>query len=371
MINKERILNIFLEYVQIDSPTKEELNFANFLMEKMKSLGFEVSMDKAGESVGSNSGNVIARLKGNKENSRPILFSSHMDTVSPSRGIKPIVKDGVIYSDGTTILSSDDKAGVAAIIEGVQSILEKDIPHGDIEISFSIFEEGGLFGVKNIDHSQFKADHCFVLDSGGSPGEIIIGGPAQNVFNIEFIGKPAHAGVAPEEGISAIQIAGEAINNMNILRIDEETTANIGMISGGVATNIVTESVTMVAEARSLDNEKLEKQTNHMVEACENAAKKFAGKVNIEVKNMYSAFSVDSDDEIVENVRKACDTLGFKAYTATSGGGSDTNIWNQHGIKAINLGVGMKKPHTLEEHISIIDLENSARLVFELIQLYA
>lgn len=370
MINEKRILDNFLEYVQIDSPTREERDFAEFLMSKMKALGFEVEMDQAGEGVGSNSGNVICKLKGNTDG-EPILFSSHMDTVSPSRGIKPQVRDGVIYSDGTTILASDDKAGVAAIIEGVETVIENNIPHGDIEISFSIYEEGGLFGVKNIDHSQFKAKHCFVLDSGGAPGEIVIGGPAQNAINVKFIGKTAHAGVAPEEGISAIQMAAHAINSMTLLRIDEETTANIGIISGGDATNIVAESVNIKAEARSLDDDKLKAQTDHMVKACEDAAKVFDGKAEIEVKNMYGAFKVDEDAEIVKTAIKACDNLGFKPYTALSGGGSDTNIWNGYAIEAINLGVGMKQCHTLDEHIAIEDLENSARLVVELIKLYA
>ncbi len=370
MINEKRILDNFLEYVQIDSPTKEEREFAEFMMNKMKNLGMEVFIDDAGKDVGSNSGNVIGRLKGNSDGT-PILFSSHLDTVSPSRGIKPVIKGDVIYSDGTTILASDDKAGVAAIIEAIETVVENNIPHGDIEVSLSIFEEGGLFGVKNVDHKWFNSKACFVLDSGGSPGEIIIGGPAQNAINIEFIGKPAHAGVAPEDGISAIQMAAYAINNMNLLRIDEETTANLGIISGGEATNIVPDSVKISAEARSLNDDKLEKQTKHMIEICEDAAKKFNGEVKIEVRNMYGAFSIDKDAETVRKVIEACDNLGFESYTGLTGGGSDTNIWNKYGIEAINLGVGMKEPHTLNEHIHISDLQNSARLVLELIKLYA
>lgn len=370
MINEKRILDNFLKYVQIDSPTKEERDFAEFLMEKMKSLGMEVKMDNAGDDVGSNSGNVIGKLKGNT-NGQPLLFSAHMDTVSPGRGIKPEIRDGKIYSDGTTILASDDKAGVAAILEAIETVIDNNIDHAGIEVSFSIFEEGGLFGVKNIDEKQFDAKTCYVLDSGGSPGEIVIGGPAQNTIDIEFIGKPAHAGVAPEEGISAIQMAAYAINNMNLLRIDEETTANIGIISGGKATNIVADNVTLKGEARSLNNDKLEIQTQHMIKVCEDTAKKFNGKVNIDVNHMYGAFNVDENADLVKKVFVACDNLGFKAYTDVSGGGSDTSIWNGYGIESINLGVGMKNPHTLEEYIAIEDLENSAKLVVELIKLYA
>lgn len=369
MINEERLLNRFLQYVQISSPTKEEREFADFLKLEMERIGIEVIMDDAGEKCGSNSGNLIGKLKGNTEG-ETILFSAHMDTVSPGVGIKPKMRDGIIYSDGTTVLGGDDKAGIAAIMEALETIQEKSIPHGDIEVVFSIYEEGGLFGVKNLDYDNLEGKLAFVFDSGGDPGEIIIQGPAQNKIDVKFIGKEAHAGVAPEEGISAIQIASEAISNMNLLRIDEETTANVGIISGGKATNIVTNEVIIEAEARSLDNGKLEKQTEHMVKCCEEAAEKFGGKVEIKVENVYGAFQVDTDHEIVKNIKKACENLGLKAYTEKSGGGSDTNILNANGITAVNLGIGEKKPHTVEEHIHIKDLENAARLALEIIKVY-
>ncbi|NLY47232.1 MAG: M20/M25/M40 family metallo-hydrolase [Tissierella sp.] len=370
MINEKRLLERFLNYIQIDSPTKDEREFADYLMKEMKEIGLEVYMDDAGEKVGSNSGNVIGKLKGNTEG-ETILFSAHMDTVSPGRGIKPVIKDGVIYSDGTTILGGDDKAGIAATLEAIETIIEKDIPHGDIEVVFSIFEEGGLFGAKNLDYNKLNAKTAFVLDSGGDPGFIVIQGPAQNKINAKFIGKEAHAGVAPEQGISAIQIAAEAISNMNLLRIDEETTANIGVISGGEVTNIVTKEVEIKAEARSLSDEKLKEQTDHMVKCCEEAAKKFGGKVEMDVDNAYGAFKVEEDAEIVQKVKKACKNLGLESVTMTTGGGSDTNILNANGIAAVNLAIGERLPHTIDEHIYIKDLENATRLVLEIIKVYA
>lgn len=370
MINEKRILEKFLEYVQIDSPTKEELEFAKVLMKDLEQLGFEVEMDNAGEKVGSNSGNVIGRLKGTTD-SEAVLLTAHMDTVSPGRGIKPVIKDGVVYSDGTTILGGDDKAGIAAILEGIKTIKENDIPHGDIEVIFTIFEEGGLYGVKGLDFSKIKSKEIFVFDSGGRPGEVIVQGPAQNKLNFKFIGKTAHAGVVPETGISSISIAAEAISNMKLLRIDEETTANIGIISGGEATNIVAERTNVVAEARSLDNKKLEDQTNHMIKCAKDAAEKFGGEVEMEIDNIYEAFLVEKDAEIIKKIKQACKELDFKVETKSSGGGSDTNVWNKHGFSAINLGVGMENPHTVEECIAIEDLENSARLVIEIIKLYA
>ncbi len=370
MINEKRVLERFLEYVQIDSPTKEELNFANFLKDEMIRLGLEVYMDDAGEKVGSNSGNLVGRLKANCEG-ETILFSSHMDTVSPSRGIKPQIKNGVIYSDGTTILGGDDKAGIAAIMEALEIIKESKMAHGEIEVAFTIFEEGGLFGAKNLDYSKLNAKKAFVMDSGGAPGVIIVQGPAQNKIDAKFIGKEAHAGVEPEKGISAIQMASEAISKMHLLRIDNETTANIGSISGGSVTNIVTKEVEIKAEARSLENSKLEKQTNHMVKCCQDAAEKFGGKVELSVENVYGAFKIDDNHDLVKSVKQACENLGFHAETKTSGGGSDTNILNINGIEAINLGIGGSNHHSLEESIKIIDLENAARLALEIIKVHS
>lgn len=369
MINEKRLLERFLKYIQIDSPTKYEREFANYLQEEMKELGLEVYMDNAGESVGSNSGNLIAKLKGNTEG-ETILFSSHMDTVSPGKGIKPIIKDGVIFSDGTTVLGGDDKAGIAAILEALETIIDNNIPHGDIEVVFSIFEEGGLYGAKNLEYDKLTAKKGFVLDSGGDPGQIIIQGPAQNKINAKFIGKEAHAGVAPENGISAIQIAAEAICNMKLLRIDEETTANIGHISGGEVTNIVTKEVEIKGEARSLSDKKLKEQTEHMVKCCKDAAQKYGGEAIVEVNNSYGAFKVNEDDDIVENAKNACSNIGLRPFTAASGGGSDTNILNANGITAVNLGIGERKPHTLEEHLHIKDLENASRLVLEIIKVH-
>ncbi len=369
MINQERIVNNFCKYVQISSPTKSEGEFAKFISGELEALGFKVYIDKAGEIVGSNTGNVIAKLEGTAPG-ETILLSCHMDTVSPGVNIKPIIKDGVIYSDGTTVLGGDDKAGIAAIIEAISVIKENNMPHAGIEIAFSIFEEGGLHGAKNMDYSKFIAKRVFVLDSGGEPGQIIIQGPAQDKIDVKIIGRAAHAGVAPEEGISAIMVAAKAIEKMHLLRIDEETTANIGVIQGGSVTNIVMPELTIQAEARSCDNAKLDKQSQHMVSCFEEAAEFFGAKVEIDLKRMYGAFKINEAEPIVELVKKACENISIKSFTATSGGGSDTNVFNANGLTAINLGIGERKPHTLEEHLYIKDLVATAKLLTEIIKLH-
>lgn len=369
MVNKQRLIDEFLELVQIDSPSSKEGKVAQVLVKKLEEIGCEVIIDNAGEKTGGETGNVIATLKGNRSGKK-ILFSSHMDTVSPSIGVKPIIDEvnGIIKSDGTTVLGSDDKAGIAAILEGLRNIKENNIDHADIQVVFSIWEEGGLHGAKNLDYSKIDAEYAFVLDSGGSPGEIIVKAPAQDAIKVKITGKPAHAGLQPENGISAIMVASRAIENMKLLRIDEETTANIGIVKGGIATNIVMPELEIVAEARSLSEEKLDAQTNHMVEIFKNAAKEFGAGIEIEVKRAYGPFNIDETDEIVQLAKKAFSNMNIEGKTASTGGGSDTNILNKNGIKSVNLGIGMKKAHTLEEYIAIEDLINSAVMVGEIIK---
>lgn len=368
MINKNRVVEEFMKYVQIDSETKSEGEFAKFIKKELEALGAEVTVDGAGEIVGSDTGNVIARFKGTREG-EPILFSCHMDTVTPGKGIKPIIKDDVIYSDGTTILGGDDKAGIAAILEAFKVIKENNIDHGPVEIAFTIFEEGGLFGSKNLDYSKINAKHAFVLDSGGNPGQIVIKGPAQDKITVKITGRPAHAGVCPEQGISAIQVASHAIANMKLLRIDEDTTANIGTISGGTVTNIVCPEVNILAEARSTDIKKLDVQTEHMINCFKDAAEKFEAVAEVKAERMYGPFVVDENEHVVEKAKKAFENLGIESFTAATGGGSDTNVLNNNGIKAVNLGIGERKAHTLEEHLRIEDLVNISKVVVELIKI--
>lgn len=366
MINEERVLKRFLEYVQIDSESYNEGDFAKALSQDLMNIGLEVEIDNAGEVVGSNTGNIIARLKGNAEG-EAILFSCHMDTVAPGKGIKPVIKDGVVYSDGTTILGGDDKGGIASIVEALTVIKENNIKHPTIELVFTIAEEVGLYGSKNVDYSKLTAKKGYIFDTSGDPGIIVTKGPAQDKLSVKITGKPAHAGVAPENGISAIQIAAEAINNMKLLRIDENTTANIGKFSGGTAVNIVCPEVIIEAEARSTVVESLDEQTKHMVEEFEKAAAKFGGSVEINVGRLYGPFVIDENDEIVQQAKRAFKSLGIEAETKSSGGGSDTNIFNCNGIKAVNLASGERNPHTLQESVKIEDLYTVSKVVLALI----
>lgn len=368
MTNRDRLINRFIEYVKIDSESYNEKDFAQRLICDLKNLGFVTYMDNAGEVVGSNcKGNIIARLEGTTEG-ETILFSGHMDTVTPGKNIKPIIKDDIICTDGTTILGGDDKAGIAGIIEAITVLKENGESYPTIEVVLTVAEEVGLLGSKNLDYSKIEAKKAFILDSSGDVGTVTIKGPAQDTIDVIIYGKPAHAGVAPETGISAIEIAAKAIANMKLLRIDENTTANIGTIAGGLVTNIVCPKVTIKAEARSTVEKSLDEQTRHMVDTFKEYTEQMGGKVEIKVTRSYGAFTVQKDDGIISHLEKACDLAGLELKLVASGGGSDTNIFNGKGIKAVNLSSGERKPHTLEEHIYISDLLNISEIVMQIIK---
>lgn len=363
----QEITNYFLELVRIDSPSRSERALADKLKKDLSDLGFQVEEDDAGSRVNGKAGNIIARLEGNT-NKPPVLFGAHMDTVSKVLGIKPVIKEGKIFSDGTTILSADDKAGICAIVKGIESALNKGVQHGYIEVVFTICEEIGLKGSKNLNTEKLKAEMGFILDSSGEVGRLIVNAPAQNKLYFKIKGKAAHAGVEPEKGISAIKIAGVALTNMNFGRIDSETTANIGIIKGGSATNIVADLVEMEGEARSRNKEKLKQQTEHMVRVMEEAAQKYGGQVECKVDFSYPAYNFEEDSSIVRYAIKAVHKIGLKPIIASSGGGSDANVFNGKGVPCINLGSGFFNPHSKEEYIAIESLVNLTRLVEALLR---
>lgn len=365
MIDKKRLLDTFLSYVQIDSESLNERAMMERVSEDLRALGAEVWFDDSGSAVGSNGGNVYARLEGGLD-MEPMLFSAHLDTVKPGNGVKPVVEDGVVRSSGDTILGGDDKSGVSGIMEALRTVTEKKVPHRTIEVLFTICEEIGLRGAKHADFGKLSAKRAVVLDSSGDAGKIITSAPGQNKFLATVIGRTAHAGIAPEQGISAIQVASEAIAAMKLLRIDEETTANFGSFVSEYATNIVPERAKLVGEVRSRDTEKLKAQTEHMKKCLEDACARHGATLECEIETAYLAYGFSEDDELVREVKDACARIGVSATTAASGGGSDANVMNLSGVKAVVLGTGMDKVHTTSERITVRNLEDTARLCFAL-----
>ncbi len=368
MINQSRLVSEFLELVQIDSETKYERQIADILIEKFTALGVEVLEDATTEKSGHGAGNLICTLKETKTEIDPIYFTAHMDTVVPGNGIKPVVDAGYIKTDGTTILGADDKAGIAAMLEAIKVLKEESISHGLIQFIITVGEESGLKGAKELDPALIQAKYGYALDSDGKVGNIIIAAPTQAKIISTIIGKTAHAGVAPEKGVSAITIAAKAIAKMPLGRIDHETTANIGQFEGGTQTNIVCDRVNILAEARSLIPEKMEAQVQKMKAAFETVANQMGGKAEIDVEIMYPGFKFSNGDHVVEVAKRAITSINREAKLETSGGGSDANVIAGFGIPTVNLAVGYEEIHTTNERMPIEELEKTAELVVAIIK---
>ena len=366
MIKEARLVENFLDMVKISSPSKNERAIGDYLLEILKNLGLEVKEDNAGEINGGNCGNIIGILKSPIK--KRFLFSAHMDTVVPCEKVVPIIEDGVIKSDGTSILGGDDKGGIAAIIEMLRVIKENNLEHPEIIVVFSMGEEIGLLGSKTFDIESYGVDYGFILDSSGKPGKIITKAPSAARGKLKIIGKPAHAGISPESGINALTVAAHAITKIKLGRVDAETTSNIGVVCGGQATNIVMPSIELDYEARSLSNEKLESLLSETFNIFEKVCEEFGAELENNVQVEYPGFALEDSENIVEIVKQACERAGIKSETASSGGGSDTNIYNSKGVPSVNLAVGMTKVHTLEEYIEIKDLVDLSKILVEIIK---
>ncbi len=379
MIEKQRMTEYVMDLIRIDSLSRKEREVALKLKRDMEDLGAECFFDDAGEKVDGNTGNLIVRIKGNQPNIEPFFLSAHMDTVGPGEGVKPRIENGFIKSDGTTVLGSDDKSGLAVIVEVLRVLKEHNIPHGDVEVAFTICEEIGLLGAKYIDVSRFKSKRGIVLDS-SSPSRLVLRCPLAERLEFHVHGLEAHAGLCPENGINAIKLASESISKMKLGRIDEETTANIGVIRGGIATNIVPNFVKVVGEVRSHDEDKLIVQKNHMIECVRGTVANYEvildgrnqrARVEEFVERSYDKMDVPEDSSIVKMIDRAVQRLGHRIDYHTSGGGCDANFFNQKGIECANLGTGMYQLHTVNEYLVLEEFYRAAEIVSETIQLNA
>ncbi len=365
-VNKERLIETFLNLAKIRSPSKKEEEISRYIEKIFRDLN-------ADEIFYDNYRNLIIRFNGE---GNFVMLNSHLDTVEDTPDINVQINGDIIKTDGKTILGADAKSGVAEIIEAIRMIKENGLKHRSLEIVFTREEEIGLYGAKNLDYSKLKSKYGFVLDH-GDVDEVVVGAPSACRIHIKIYGIKAHAGASPEKGINAIQVASKAIARMPCGRIDSETTANVGVIKGGTASNIVPDYVEIKAEARSHKEYKLEMVVNEIkkcvFDAIKESAKIIDGELKfardeIDIRKDYKCFRISEDDEIVKEVFEAGRHLGFDMHTAISGGGSDANVFNEKGIKCVILGTGMQKVHTHQEFIKISDMVNATKLIFELIK---
>lgn len=369
-INEKRLIANFIKMVEIDSVSGKEGGFRDFLKNEFSLRGFDTYEDEAGQKMGTQSGNLLVKIPGTVEKS-PVLFSAHMDTVIPGEGIKAFIDGEAIRSSGQTILGSDDKAGIAAIMEAIDVLREEKLVFPPLELLFTVREEQGLLGAKHFNYELLKAKKGYALDAGGPPGVIITQSPCQNEIEYIVHGRAAHAGINPEDGKNAIQIMARALVCMPCGRIDSETTCNFGIIEGGKARNIVAETCRVKGEARSLKRQKLDKISEELKTTFQQEVEKNGGRAEINVEFLYPEANLDSREEVVQLAAKAAEIIGLQVELQGTGGGSDASIINGQNIRCANLGVGMSNVHTCDEYIRIVDLLDDAEWVLAIMLLAA
>lgn len=365
MIKKDRLITRFMEYVQIDSESKNEKAMAEKLINDLENMGLEIHTDDTRKMTGSNTNSIYAFLQGD-EKEEPILFTAHMDTVIPGNGIIPYIEGNYVKSGEDTILGGDDKAGITAIIEAIKTIKENNLKNRPIEILFTVCEEIGLLGAKNFDYNLIKSKNAVVLDSSGATGKIIIQAPCIYKMSVIINGKASHAGTFPEEGVNAIIVASEAISSMKLLRIDKDTTANIGSIYAEGPTNIIPDKVEMQFEIRSLSENKAKFQIEHMLECLNRSADEYGASIKNNITCEAKPFSIDSNDKFVKFIEGKNEQIGVTPHKTFSTGGYDANVLNKNGINAVVLSIGTENVHSTKERLNIIELEKLSNLVLEL-----
>jgi tripeptide aminopeptidase len=361
------VLATFLELAALPTPPGEERAVADRVLDYLAALGLEADEDDAGAKVGSTIGNVYCRLEPNGGAGEPLFFCAHLDTVPPEAQIEPVLEDGVIRNAAGTILGADNKAAVAVMLEATRRLLAENRPHGGVELLFTPKEEVGLHGAAAFDHERLHARVGYVYDQAAPIGEVILGAPYAHSMEIKFHGRAAHAGMYPEDGRSAIAAAAKAIADFKLGRIDEDSTANVGLVSGGTAGNIVPEWCSFLAEARSHDPQKLADLVREMLESATFAAGLEECEVETEVHKSYSGYRFKRDDLAVRIARLGLERSGFEPTFTLSGGAADANVFNERGLACVNLANGMAEIHTPDEHIAVSDLERMVDVTLALV----
>jgi tripeptide aminopeptidase len=363
-IDTDRALATFLELVQIDSPTYAERLIIERIAGEFEALGLAAFNDGTGRD---GAGNLHVRLPGTRPDLSPILLCAHTDTVEPGRGVRATVREGVVRSDGRTILGADNKASVTALLEAVRTVVRHNAPHREVDLVFTWGEERGHAGAAVFDTGRLRAAMGVTLDDTAAPGHITVAAPAYCSILARFIGRAAHAGDAPEHGISAIVGAAEAVRRLTLGRLDHETTANMGLIRGGSARNTVPGMVELEGEARSVDPAKLARVVAQLREGIESAARDTNTTLELAIKQEYAAYRWTPEADIVAEAMAAVRRCGLEPALRVSGGGSDSNTLNEKGLRCLNLAIGMKEIHTVQEHIAVNDLGTTCRIALSLI----
>ena len=362
------VVGLFTELAAIPSPPGAERDVADRVRAYLEDLGLEVTEDDAGARIDANAGNLLCRLEPTSPNGGiPIFLCAHLDTVQPTGALEPVVEDGVVRNAGGTILGADNKAAVAAMLEAARLILSENRPHAGIELLFTPKEEVGLQGAKAFDEGRLRGQVGFVYDHAAPIGEVMLGAPHARVIEVTMRGKAAHAGIAPEEGSSAIVAAARAISDFRLGRLDDETTASVGLIEGGTARNIVPDRCAFSIDVRSHDEAKLAELVKELLETITFAAAFEQCEAETTVDESYTGYRFQRSDLPVQLACAALEREGFQPRLGFGGGGADANVFNERGRPCVNIANGMAAIHTPDEHIAVTDLERMVDVTLALV----
>lgn len=369
-MRNERMFQELLDLITTDSASGKETRIADLLTGRLNAMGFTVIRDTAGETFGGECGNVIAVRDGELDGS--LLLSSHMDRMPNGLGIKPVEKDGILYSDGTTILAADDVSGIAAILEGLRRVLSAGKPLPRLEICFTVGEEIGLCGARGMDVSILRSELGYIFDSPGHTGRFVIGAPGHYKLGAEVTGRSAHAGNEPEKGINATKIVCDILSTLKQGRLDEISTSNFPSITtASKGSNSVCDFASFSGEARSSDRQRLEDYVSYFGRHCREIARENGASVKINESATFLPFRISEDTQIVQIAKAACEKIGLTSSFEMGGGGMDANILNAQGITCIGVATGYSKNHTNSEQLILKDFFKSGELAQSLIETYA
>lgn len=367
-VDDQKLLELFLRLIKVDSTSLHERAMADFLIDKFKTWKIEVVEDDTASKIGGNAGNLMIKLNSNANQSSPLVLLAHMDTVRSTAKVKPVISNGTIRSDGSTILGADNRSGVALILYVVGEIIEKKLPHRSLEIVFTVAEELGMLGALQLDFGQLKAREGYVFDCSTRPGSYVAESPTAFDFRVECQGRAAHSAVAPEKGIHAIAMARDIMNQFPVGRINPQTVANIGTIHGGSADNVVPDLVTFTGEFRSFSASEINRLKNQLEKSCQFVSQKFGGKCEVSFTLGFEGYRFEPSMPVIERLHRAMYELQLVPNPMVYSGGSDVNVLNAHGIQAVNVGIGASNPHSNEEQIALADMVKGAELLFRLVE---
>ena len=362
-----RPVELLVELCAIPSPSGDERAVADRITRELDAIGLAWEEDDVGPSIGAGSGNVLCRLPGREEAGVPLFLCAHFDTVPVDGELEPVVEEGVLRNAGGAILGADNKSAVVSLLEAARRVVSEGRPHAGIELVFTPKEEIGLLGATELDVSQLRARAGFVYDQAAPIGELVVGAPSAQELVMRFHGKPSHAGMYPEEGRSAILAAARAIVDMPLGRIDERTSANVGLVDGGSARNIVPEWCELQAEVRSHDLARVSEVVQHIVDAAAYAAAVSDCTLETAIEPKYRGYRLRSDSLPVRLAGDGLRDAGYEPRLVLSGGAADANVFNERGLPCLNLANGMVDIHTPDERIAVDDLERMVEVTLGIV----